>query len=171
VTVISWKSIWKSLFFSCLSILHWTLPKILMYLDWQYPNWGKILHSRFQIDCCKQHLNFEHVSSDSNITEINMEITVYSSFSWPASLPFAHPPPGWLVWLPTSCQFPTAFGSPITAGLSCTLPGEWPSYVDYWRKSPQFWCNDYYQMGFLLGNVSAYLCGSTTHHYPLHILW
>jgi len=97
---------------------------------------------------------------------------VDSSFSWPASLPVAHPPPGWLVWLPTSCQFPTAFGSSITAGLSCTLPGELPgTNVDYWRKSPQFWGNDYYQLRFLLGNVSACLCGSITHHYPLHILW
>jgi len=34
---------------------------MFMNLDWPYQNWGKTVHSRFQIDCCKQHLHFKEV--------------------------------------------------------------------------------------------------------------
>jgi len=51
--------------------------KMLMDLDWPYPNWGKRVHSRFQIGCCKHHVHFKQVNNDSGIIEITMEITVY----------------------------------------------------------------------------------------------
>jgi len=60
-------------FFICVTTLHSTL---LMDLDWPYQNWGKKIHSRFHIDCCKHNIHFKQVNSDSGTIEITMEITV-----------------------------------------------------------------------------------------------
>jgi len=50
VIVKIWKLLWKSSFFTCLTIFLNTLLKNVDGLDWPYENCGKTPHSRFQMN-------------------------------------------------------------------------------------------------------------------------
>ncbi len=80
MTVLYKISLWKSLFFNCLIIVHLTLPKNADGFRLAIPKLGLTVHSGFQMDSCNQHLKFKEVSSDSAFMEITMEISVFELF-------------------------------------------------------------------------------------------
>jgi len=49
VTIAKWKILWKSLLLIGLTMFLVIFPKILMALDWPYPNYGKNFYSRLQM--------------------------------------------------------------------------------------------------------------------------